>query len=65
MVKHLSSARLSSSSLTGRTAMEALYDPAHPLTTDETTACVCQPQKWRKPGIRLKQPVRTATVTCG
>lgn len=31
--------------------MEAVYNPTHPVATDETTAGVCQPQEWRKPGI--------------
>lgn len=43
--------RSSLSSVTGRTAVETIYNPTHPLTTDETTSGVCQPQEWRKPGI--------------
>ena len=33
--------------LTGRTHVEAVYHPTHPLTADEASAGVCQPQEWR------------------
>lgn len=40
-----------SSTLTGGTTVEAVYNPTDPFTADETTAGVCQPQERRKPGI--------------
>lgn len=39
--------------------METIRDPTHPLTADEATGGVCQPQEWREPGTGQAAEVET------
>lgn len=53
----------SSSSLTGRTTVEAVFNQTHPFTADETTAGVRQPKEWRKPGTPQEQSSQPSSMT--